>query len=123
MIRITKTYSKVDEESAEYGDFCDHGFIVDGWEYSLNNEETAADIHANSDHYKIPWKAGSLRDAMRWAIDRGVRNRSSSEVHDGVWWTSEASQDFQGNYIEVSLHVDGASVSTLKRIDRLLNAR
>jgi hypothetical protein len=124
MIKIAKTYSKVNEESAEYGDFCDHGFIVDGWEYSLNNEETAADIGANPDRYKIPWKVGSLRDAVQWAIDNGVCNRSSSDVHDGIWWTSEAEQDYStGEYTEVSLHIDGVTLSTLKRIDRLLGAR
>lgn len=121
MITITKTYNKVDAESAEYGGFSDHGLIVDDREYSLYNEETVEDIDLNPDDYEQQWKQGDLRYAIRWALDNGVCNRSSSMVHNGVWWHSELEQDARtGEYVEVALHIDGVSLSTLKRIDRLL---
>jgi len=128
MIRIAFTYEVTTHESAAEGDFSDHGFYEPGgWEYSLNNPHTAKDIQDNPDDYRKPWEPGDLKKAIEDARDLGITcSGGSVEYIDEIDWFSSVDPLCDRAYFEqgesrfFSLHVDGCTASTKKRIYRLL---
>lgn len=124
MITFAFTYSTVTPESAEHGDHADHGYVVDGWKFSMNDDEICNDIiNVNPDAYREEWKAGSLTDVIRIAGGYGICEASDSEIGIGTWFSStDPEQNYQtGEDTMYDFHVDGVTLSTLRRICRLLN--
>lgn len=80
MIKISKTYEIVTEESAEYGDAEERGFEWEGVGYTFRE----------------------LVDEME-----NYDEASCSNLGNDFWITSEADQDFRtGDYTSYSLHYD-----------------
>ncbi len=119
-ITFAFTYSTITPESAEQGDHEDHGFLVYPWNfrYSMNDAKTCADIMANPDDYRTPWKPGELRYILNQAENLGIWQNEGAD-----WLHSEYSiEDYTtAEEIQHCLHVDGVTPSTLDRITRLLN--
>jgi len=125
MITFAFTYQIVTPESAENGDFDDHGFVVDGHEFSLNNEKIADDIlNENPDDYHTQWKLGTLEEVIRIARNYGISEPSDSTIQCGTWFYSvDPDINYRtGEDTTYSFHVDGVTRSTLRRIHRLLTA-
>jgi hypothetical protein len=128
MSKITTafTYSEVDEESVADGGLYDHGFYAPGgWKYSLYDPAVADDMDANPHLYRVPWEPGDLSRAIAEARHLGICEASDSEISEGTWWTSiDDDIDHQtGVSTQYSLHVDGCTAATKRRIHRLLNSQ
>lgn len=126
MITFAFTYSTVTPESAEHGDHADHGYVVDGWKFSMNDDEIREDmINVNPEAYREEWKAGSglLTHLIKVARGYGICEASDSSIGIGTWFSStDPEQNYQtGEDTTYSFHVDGVTLSTLRRICRLLN--
>ncbi len=126
MITFAFTYSTVTPESAEHGDHADHGYVVDGWKFSANDDEIREDmINVNPDSYREEWKRGSglLTHMVKLARGYGICEASDSEIGIGTWFSStDPEQNYEtGEDTSYSFHVDGVTLSTLRRICRLLN--
>ena len=121
-ITFSFCYSTVTPESAEQGDHADHGFYGYPWgfNYSMNNPETYADIMANPDDYRTEWKPGELRDLLVYAENLGIYTSEGAD-----WWMSEYSiHDYSTcEEKQYTLHVDGITPSTRQRIDRLIRGQ
>lgn len=124
MITFAFTYETVTPESAEHGDYADHGFTVDGNRFSLCDDEVAHDIlHENPDAYRIKWQVGTLEEVIERARNYGICEASDSYIGTGTWFSSV---DPDCNYTlgedtTYALHVEGATRATMKRIHALLN--
>jgi hypothetical protein len=82
---IRSTYEVVTEESAANGDWADRGWIDEQGEECL-----------------------SPSDAIRLLKSVGAMYASSSHFHPGVWYYTEASQDYHtGEYRTESYHLHG----------------
>ncbi len=98
------TYETVTPESAEHGDYEDHGFIMPGeWKYSANVPEYQADDYTMT-----------LREAMQLAYPNEDSGRWFSE-------TDESRCDYSTGAVETrSIHpphnISGASYARLKRL-------
>jgi hypothetical protein len=123
-ITIAFTYAEADEESVANGDLRDHGFYApEGWKYSLNDQAVVDDAEANPHLYKVPWEPVDLSMAIIEAQRLGICEASDSEISEGTWWSSvDDDIDYQtGISTQYSLHIDGCTVATKRRIHRLLN--
>jgi hypothetical protein len=124
MITFAFTYETVTPESAENGDYDDHGFFVDGCKYSLCDDEIAHDIlHVDPDSYRSKWQLGVLEEVITQARLYGICEASDSYIGIGTWFSSI---DPDCNYVTgedttYALHVEGATRATMKRIHALLN--
>ncbi len=105
MITIGITYAVITPESAEQGDFAEIG-----WEQEPEQ-----------------WAPGMLRDILEdWRFYHV--EASSSEFQPGDWWTAYNVTEGSAHYYETgeeqsrSLYIEGATASTLRRINRLLTA-
>lgn len=124
MISFSFCYQTITEESAREGDFADHGFLVDGFEYSMNNEKTLADIRDNPQDYEIKWEQGNLLNALQIAENLGVCFPSSwpaKHITSNDWFNSESTMDmYSGEDREYSFRIRGVTDATMKRIYKLL---
>lgn len=85
-IKITETYAVVTQESASFGDFAETGWI-DKKGVSFDTPEEAAVYLKNE----------------------GALERSSSEFHAGIWYSSDPVQDiYDGSYETRSFHLEGS---------------
>lgn len=107
MIQIGITYTVITPESAEYGDAEDRGWHTE----------------------KKTWEPGDLREAITTLKDRGyVKPSDYPTVSDHTWFTAYDSGErnawnFETGAVEnLSLHVDGVTLATRKRILRALQA-
>ena len=118
-ITLSFTYDKVDEESAQQEDFCDHGWYEPGgWFFSCYDNKD------NLNPYEQPkWeKPGDLRAAINSARNLGICEPSSyPNPSPGDWWHSHPEIDYStGEEITYAFHVDGVTPSTWRRIHKLL---
>ena len=103
MITIGTTYELITDESASEGESEEQGWEVE----------------------KANWQPGMLReflDEFRYYFIEP----SSSYVDKHTWWTAydvnEGTREFyeDGIYKNLSLHINGATDATMRRIDNLL---
>lgn len=116
MITFAFTYETITPESAEHGDFDDHGFYVDGWHYSMTHDEIVKDSRENPEAYRAQWEIGLLRDTLETAHRLGI-------YEDCGNWFSSVDPDIDyasGEEKFYSLHVDGVTPATETRIARAL---
>lgn len=103
MITIGMTYEIVTPESAERGEADEYGWHLE----------------------KQEWCPGLLHEYLEHMEGCQVE-ASSSEIDEHTWWTAYRANDGTREYYEtgaelsLSLHVEGATLSTMKRIDKLL---
>lgn len=112
MITIAFTYDTVTPESAEDGDFADHGFYEPGgWFYSVAESGYTPEKDSTR-----PWKIGELKRAIESARDLRIYEDS------GSWWSSvDPDTDYStGEDTRYSLHVGGVTPATYRRISRAL---
>lgn len=128
MITTAFTYQTMTPESAEYGDFEDHGYYgYGGWRFSMLNDETEADIAANPHEYNRPWALGDLRNVLHSAAALGIYDPSCHPIcADGghsCWWSSvDPDHDYSASAdTYYSLHIDGVTRATRRRLHRVLN--
>ena len=110
-------YQTVTPESAEHGDFADHGFYLPGgWKFSLNElgDKASEGVDLVQDN------GYSLRDVIQAAKDLGIQSQP-----DADWFYSHPSiEDYStGEEVSYSLHIEGVTDSTYGRIARLLGGR
>ena len=75
------------------------------------------------DAYRSKWQAGVLREAIEQAQLHGICEASDSYIGTGTWFSSvDPDCNYQtGEDTMYSLHVQGATRATMKRIHALLN--
>lgn len=114
-ISVNICYEIVTSESAEHGDFEDHGFFVGGWFYSMNDKETRNDIMENRNDYAT---IGDLYDIVKLAQSLGI-----TEDKGTSWFYSiNESLESDGQCVNYSLHFNTQiSESTKNRILHLIN--
>ena len=106
MITLGITYEIITPDSAAIGDAAERGWYTD----------------------KKEWQPGDLRQAIEVLKERGYIEASDSTLGDYTWFTAFDSGErcrwnFEtGGYENLSLHVDGITLSTRKRILRALQA-
>ena len=117
MITIDFTYQTVTPESAEHGDFDEHGFILPGmWKFPTKYDNDGKLI----DNYtRVAWERGNLAGFIDFARSLGITANA-----DADWFYSvDPDIDYQtGSETQYAMHIDGATPSTINRIARLLNA-
>lgn len=125
MPTIRFTYHTITPESAKQGDFADHGFWCDGYKYSLCDEDQDLRVKESQEGV-YDWTA-SLGDALREARGLGIYQYSNPGEPDSNhgWWSSvDPDQDYStGENTYYSLHIEGVTLSTRKRIHRWLNGQ
>ena len=114
--KFTITYQTVTHESAEHGDFSEHGWIMPGyWQFPLEDEDGYHDTtlnEAKSGEFDL-----SLSDAVSFAKDLGIYDNSGSSWFQSV----DPDVDYHtGEDTTYALHVEGVTPSTYNRIARLL---
>jgi hypothetical protein len=117
MITACFTYQKVTPESAENGDVSEHGFYQPGgWFYPLTDSGHKLN---KQDYQTVLMTPGELKDLLREAERHGIFEDS------GRWFSSvDPQQDFRtGEETYFSLHFDGITQSTYKRISRVLQGK
>ena len=107
-------YETITEESAQDGDFADHGFYDAGWKYSLNEESVIEDLKENPNLYRILVKMGELRSIFMEIERLGI-------VFDGDSFRSiDPDIDYStGEETFYSFHMSEITDSTYNRIVRL----
>ena len=105
-ITIDFTFQTTTPESAEHGDFAEHGFITPGlWKYTVE------------DYERTVWKLGDLRGLIDFARSLGICET------EGASWAYSVGSDIDystGEETTYAMHIDGMTVSTKDRIYRLL---
>jgi hypothetical protein len=113
-VSIGFTYEVITPESAEQGDASERGWYGPGGYFYSDGGPDA-------------WKPGALKAAIQSARSLGISEPSQyPEIQTPHAWFSsvDPDQDYSsGEATYYSLHVDGASVSTLRRIARVLSGR
>ena len=120
------TYQTVTPESAEHGDYDDHGFYDPngGWKFSLNDPDTAEHVQSDRHEYEhTVLHYGELKHAIEQAQHLGICEASDSHIGTGTWFTSiDPDVDYAtGEDTTYSFHVRGVTRATMKRIHRALN--
>jgi len=119
MFKASFTYSVITQESAEHGDHAEHGWILPGgWEYPLDGDDhdSVLDQARNGDFDET-----DLSSAISYAQSLGICQ--DMESSSGNWLDSidpdngDYSTDEQRFY---SMHIEGVTPSTYKRIVRLV---
>ena len=114
-IKIQMTYSTVTPESAEHGDYADHGFAEPGgWRYSVANEafeercKRDGRDKALADMTPAPMEFDSVEDAVAELERHGPFEPSSwPTVSEHTWLTGPADEDYStGESTEYSFHVE-----------------
>jgi hypothetical protein len=119
-IKIQMTYDVVSPESAEHGDFADHGFYgPGGWQYSIADEEFQARCErvgreqALKDMTPEPEVVDSVEDAIDYIANYGPFEPSCYPPCDnGHCWLTQSDGDTDystGEVTRLALHIDGAS--------------
>ena len=114
--KFSITYQTVTPESAEQGDYSQHGWIMPGyWQYPLADDDGQHDDvleQAKSGEFDL-----SLSEAVSFAQSLGIYDNSGSSWFQSV----DPDQDYQtGEDTFYSLHVEGVTPSTYNRIAKLL---
>ncbi len=115
--RASITYETTTPESAEHGDFAEHGwYMPGGWEYPLqDNDGHHEDVLDQA-------RAGDFDMTIRDAIE--AAKWMGGWIDCGSWFsTCSPDEDYQtGEDTYYSLHPEGVTPSTYRRIARLLGA-
>lgn len=83
--RILTTFEKVTPESAEEGDVSDRGWIDEDGESMVPDEDTES----------------VAETAMKFLLDKGATEPSSSHFHPEIWYTSyEVSENYRTGEVE-----------------------
>jgi hypothetical protein len=94
---------------------------------SLDSSEVIKDVAENPGLYKIPLTPGDLKSVIRSARNLGISESSECpEITSPRAWFHTADSEVNyhtGERIEYCLHVEGVTLSTLKRIHRVLTGR
>ena len=109
-------YDAVTPESAECGDFADHGFYIPGsGQFSVMDLSHEDHIRTGEECTLTDW---TLREVIEAARDLGIQSRQ-----DASWFYSYPAIEDCGTGAEISysLHIDGVTPSTYGRIARLLH--
>ena len=109
MITIDFTYEKITPESAEHGDFADHGFIAPGfWKYPM-------DSNGKTGYNRNTWAIGDLAGLITFASSLGI-------CFDGDSLRSvDPDCDYAtGEDTYYAMHITGCSPYTESRIQSLL---
>lgn len=134
MAHATVTFETVTEESAECGDFADHGWIAPNeYRVSLGGRCTTEKRYSKrvrmSQRGRYDWTIG---EAVRFILDKAryVQSEVDVDVRMGCTalrsWTLtvtvERSQEDEGcaESVGYGLHIDGLSQGTADRLERLL---
>lgn len=123
MVHYAYTYQVVTPESAELGDYDDHGFYSQGgWKHSSNAPD--AQDHDHNEYYTHVVKRGDLVDGLRYAMELGICEASDSHIGTHTWFTSiDPDINYEtGEETTYSFHVRGVTRATMQRIHRALNA-
>ena len=118
-MKASITYTITTPESAEHGDWHDHGFYQPGgWIFSMNNDRIRADIMKNPKDYEL-----SFRTAIKTALEKGIHEGQVNS--DGL---SVSTVDPEENYItgaktHYTLHLSGLSNGTVKRVRSYLESK
>lgn len=106
--RVTITYQTVTPESAEHGDFADHGFVGDGgWRYSIADEEFQARV-AKDGHVKAladmtpsDREFYTIEEVVEFCrIDGPFEASCSSPCENGHCWVTQSSPSHDRDYFE-----------------------
>ena len=118
MPTISYTYDVVTPESAEQGDTADHGFCEPGgWEYSLLDPATEADVDAHPECYWVPVSKRSVREGIAAACDWGCVEDNG----DGSFYSVDPDVDYStGESRSHAVHFNGFTPATLGRISRAI---
>lgn len=115
-IKASFCYQTVTPESAECGDFAEHGWITPGmWQYPLQDEEgyhREVVDQASAGDFDIT----DLSEIVSFARSLGINDNT------GGWFQStDPDVDYQsGGDTTYSLHIEGVTPSTYGRIANLL---
>ena len=117
-IKIQMTFETVTPESAEHGDFADHGFAEPGgWKYSIADDNFQARVakdggeQALKDMTPEPLEFESVEDAVEFLTNSGPFEASDSTLSAGTWLTQcSAAQDRdffeKGEETRLSFHIE-----------------
>lgn len=99
-MKISKTYNIVTPESAEDGDFADHGFEFEGYDYSVDD----------------------LIDEMGTCIELCTSYRPGMKITRDMWFSeTEGDQDLHdGSITYHSWHIDSASDLEMQKLSLLM---
>ena len=111
MITIDFTYQTVTPESAEHGDFAEHGFITPGyWKYPLDDS-------GDCKYERTIWGIGDLRGLIDFAHELGIQFHGFADWAESV----DPDRDYSdGSETFYAMHINGCSDFTRNRIYRLL---
>jgi hypothetical protein len=100
-MKVKETYAIVTEESAQHGDYAEHGWIdEEGEEFSANN----------------------LQAVVEYLTHKFVREASCSHFCQGIWYSSEPDMNYKTGEEETrSFHLYGLTRRQEKFIARRLN--
>lgn len=114
-LKICFTYNVVTNESAENGDYAEHGWITPGhWKYALEDE---AGYHDDTleEARKGEYDLHDLREALSFAESLGI-----SAKYDLT--SADPDIDYSdGSETQYAMHIEGVTPSTYKRILSLMN--
>lgn len=125
-IKIQMTFQTVTPESAEHGDFADHGFAsTGGWLYSIADDSfqdrAARDgrEQALEDMTPAPLEFESVDEAIEFLGNYGGFEPSSSVIDESTWLTQlSAIQDrafFEdGEETTLSFHIEGDPAAVIE---------
>jgi hypothetical protein len=117
-MKATICYSAVTSDPSEEGNFDDHGYCVGAWKYSLFEEGVLEDA-------KIGEFDLEVGVAIRQARDLGICHPSNTGNLASGWFYSESRvEDYgTGEEVEYSLHLEGVTPFSQRRIYRWLNGQ
>ena len=109
-MKATFCYQTVTPESAEHGDFADHGFIMPGlWKFPCDDNLT----DAKNGEFDLT----DLREIINFAHDLGI---NECEGADWLYSVDPDTNYSTGEETTYSLHIDNVTPSTYERIINLL---
>ena len=114
MFQARFCYSTVTPESAENGDFEEHGFYMPGgWRFPITHTEEDAENRRECTF--------TLKDFD--SVISTARNLGITEHEGANWFYSHSSvEDYStGEEVEYTLHIEGVTPSSYARIARLLS--
>ena len=108
MRQIFCTYDVTTNESAEQGDFADHGWYADGFRYAVKDKPEEG-FSCEPDEDDIVYDSSAIELAVAYLTDKGVSEPSSSCFHAGIWYSTESTvEDYSTNeHVRYSFHLDG----------------
>lgn len=111
--RILTTYATTTPESAEQGDYADHGW----------KDQEGVDM--TPDEFDIQDGVGVVDKAVKWLQNEGAGEASSSHFHHGIWYsTGFSTSDYRtGEAIEHSYHLKGFTEQEEQEIFQQMTTR